>query len=321
MVMAQSLFMTLRARWPDCDIDVLAPAWSRPVLARMPEVRETVEMPLGHGALAWGTRRRLGKSLASKAYSHAIVIPRSFKSALVPFHAGIPVRTGYRGEFRYGLVNDIRPLDKGVLTQTVQRFVSLGLPPDAPLPPQVANPALRVDADNQARLLREIGAEAGRPAVAMMPGAEYGPAKCWPLESFRDSAIELEKLGFQVWIMGSGKDRPAGEAIRQGLAPSVQNLCGKTRLEDAIDLLAATRAAITNDSGLMHVAAAVGTQVHALYGSSTPDFTPPLTSNRVVHYLRLECSPCFERDCPLGHLDCLRKIAADQVLANFRDLV
>jgi len=320
MVMAQSLFMTLRARWPGCDIDVLAPAWSRPVLARMPEVRETVEMPLGHGDLAWGTRLRLGRSLVSRAYSHAIVIPRSFKSALVPFHAGIPVRTGYRGEFRYGLINDIRPLDKGVLTQTVQRFVSLGLPPDAPLPPQVANPALRVDAENQARLLREIGAEADRPAVALMPGAEYGPAKCWPLESFRDSAMELEQLGFQVWIMGSDKDQAAGEAIRRGLPPSVQNLCGKTRLEDAIDLLAATRAAITNDSGLMHIAAAVGTQVHALYGSSTPDFTPPLTSNRVVHYLRLECSPCFERECPLGHLDCLRKIAADQVLANFQDL-
>jgi len=316
--MAQSLFMALRARWPDCRIDVLAPGWSRPVLARMPEIRDTVEMPLGHGALGWGIRRRLGKSLAAAHYTRAIVIPRSFKSALVPFHAGIPIRTGYRGEFRYGLLNDVRPLDKNLLTQTVQRFVSLGLPPDAQLPPRVANPALRVDRDNQARLLQGIGAQPGQPAVAMMPGAEYGPAKCWPLEYFRATAKALEAMGFLVWILGSGKDAAAGEAISQGLPGSVQNLCGKTRLEDAIDLLAASHAAITNDSGLMHVAAAVGTQVIAVYGSSTPDFTPPLTAKRVVHYLRLECSPCFQRNCPLGHLNCLKQITPGQLLESFK---
>lgn len=317
MVMAQSLFMALRQRWPDCLIDVLAPGWSRPVLARMPQVRRTVEMPLTHGQWDWNTRRRLGRGLRAEDYTRAIVIPRSFKSALAPFHAAIPVRTGFRGEFRYGLLNDIRPLDKRVLTQTVQRFVALGLPAGAALPPLVTRPSLRVDPLNQRAVLQQLGLDAGRPAVAMMPGAEYGPAKCWPLEHFASAAATLQERGYQVWVLGSEKDRHAGQAISGGLPGAVRNLCGRTRLEDAIDLLAHCGAAITNDSGLMHVAAAVGTRVIAVYGSSTPDFTPPLTDRVRVHYLRLECSPCFQRQCPLGHLDCLRKISAENVLEDF----
>ena len=318
MVMAQSLFMRLHQRHPGCTIDVLAPAWSHPILQRMPEVNQALELPLGHGQLGLKTRWQLGKSLVGQGYTQAIVLPRSWKSALVPFAAGIPQRTGFLGEQRYFLLNDRRPLNKQSLDQTVKRFVALGLAqgeqPDWGDPASIPQPQLRVDPINQQRLVAELGLDLSRPAVALMPGAEYGPAKQWPLDSFRELAQQLVYQGRQVWVLGSAKDQAAGQHIAQGQeggpgqSSFVFNLGGRTQLADAVDLLALTQQAVTNDSGLMHVAAAVGTQVHAIYGSSSPRYTPPLTANKVVHYLGLECSPCFKRTCPLGHLNCLRGI-------------
>jgi len=311
MVMAQSLFMTLRREHPGCPIDVVAPAWSEPLLARMPEVRRAVPLPVGHGELSLGTRYRTGRALRAENYTHAIVLPRSLKAALLPFFAKVPVRTGYRGEMRYGLINDMRPLDRSVLTRTVERFVALGLPPGTSLPPPVAHPSLITDEGNRADLLDKLDLDTGRPVVAMMPGAEYGPAKCWPLAHFAALAGELTGRGYQVWLLGSEKDRPAAETIGQDTGHAARNLCGQTRLEDTVDLLSCCSAAVTNDSGLMHVAAAVGCPIIAVYGSSTPDYTPPLSERAEVLYRRLECSPCFERRCPYGHTDCLRGITPD----------
>nr|WP_246316257.1 lipopolysaccharide heptosyltransferase II [Tepidicella baoligensis] len=312
MVMAQSLFKLLKQGRPSCTIDVLAPAWSHPILERMPEVSKALELPLGHGELGLKTRWQLGKSLAQSGYTQAIVLPRSWKSALVPFAAGIPQRTGYLGEQRYFLLNDRRSLNKQVLNQTVKRFAALGLPKGQQATwlheRELPQPLLRVDVLNQQRLLAGLGLNTSRPVVAMMPGAEYGPAKQWPLDSFRTLATQLAQRGYQVWVLGSTKDQPAGQYIAQGQAGGVMNLCGRTQLADTVDLLACAQHAVTNDSGLMHVAAAVGTRVHAIYGSSSPEFTPPLTENKVVHYLGLPCSPCFKRTCPLGHLECLRGI-------------
>lgn len=312
MVMAQSLFKLLKQGRPSCTIDVLAPAWSHPILERMPEVSKALELPLGHGELGLKTRWQLGKSLAQSGYTQAIVLPRSWKSALVPFAAGIPQRTGYLGEQRYFLLNDRRSLNKQVLNQTVKRFAALGLPKGQQATwlheRELPQPLLRVDVLNQQRLLAGLGLNTSRPVVAMMPGAEYGPAKQWPLDSFRTLATQLAQRGYQVWVLGSTKDQPAGQYIAQGQAGGVMNLCGRTQLVDTVDLLACAQHAVTNDSGLMHVAAAVGTRVHAIYGSSSPEFTPPLTENKVVHYLGLPCSPCFKRTCPLGHLECLRGI-------------
>lgn len=313
MVMAQSLFKLLHQRFPGTAIDVLAPDWSLPVLQRMPEVRKSIPVPVRHGELAIGKRWRLGRSLSGERYSRAIVLPRSLKAALVPWFASIPRRTGFRGEMRFGLVNDMRPMDTAVLDQTVKRFVALGLEVGEPLPP-LDFPELSISADNQRAVMLKLGLDSRRPAVALMPGAEYGPAKCWPLEYFATLAGKLEADGLAVWVLGSERDREAGERIAsEGKAI---NLCGQTGLADAIDLLAYCRAAVSNDSGLMHVAAAAGTDVVALYGSSTPDYTPPLTSRKKVHYLALECSPCFERHCPLGHLRCLRDIEPDAVYAS-----
>lgn len=312
MVMAQSLFMTLK-RGGECAIDVLAPAWSLPILARMPEVRRGVVMPLGHGEFGLAARWKLGRALAAEAYDQAIVLPGSLKSALAPLFAGIARRTGFRGEMRYGLLNDLRTLDELALPMTVQRFVALGRPAGAPLPEPFPYPRLHADPDNQTDLRQRLGLAADRPAVAFMPGAEYGPAKQWPLPHFAALGRELTGRGYQVWVMGGPKDHEAAETIAAD-NPGVHNLAGRTQLGDAVDLLALAAAAVSNDSGLMHVAAALDVPLVAIYGSSSPEHTPPLSQKVAIRSLRLECSPCFERTCPLGHTRCLVDITPASVV-------
>jgi heptosyltransferase-2 len=316
MVMAQALFRVLQDRRPGVRIDVLAPEWSLPVIARMPEVRQALPLAVGHGELALAKRRRLGRELRAGGYDQAIVLPRSMKSALVPWFAAIPRRTGFVGEMRFGLINDRRPFDPEVLDQTVKRFVFLGLRQDESLP-AIPNPQLSISVDNQRAVMEKLGIDSERPVVAMMPGAEYGPAKCWPPGHFAALAGLLDADGYAVWILGSERDRAAGEQIAGGSA--AVNLCGQTSIADAIDLLAYCRHAVSNDSGLMHVAAAAGTSVVAIYGSSSPAYTPPLTERHVIHYLALECSPCFERQCPLGHLRCLRDVLPQAVRRSMQN--
>jgi lipopolysaccharide heptosyltransferase II len=314
MVMAQSLFIALKQRLPDSEIDVLAPPWSKPLLARMPQLRSSILMPLGHGDFGWGARRRLGRLLSGR-YDWAMVLPRSWKSALVPFLAGIPRRTGYRGEWRYGLINDMRPLDKDKLTQTVQRYVALGLEHDAPLPPEdIPKPQLQVNPKNQSAQLQRLALNRDAPIVALMPGAEYGPTKRWPVERYGELAKKVLACGKQVWVFGSAREQSLGEEITHIAGERVVNLCGSTRLEDVVDLLSLAETAVTNDSGLMHMAAAVGVKLVVIYGSSTPDYTPPLSDKAQIVYLRLDCSPCFKRECPLKHLNCLKQITVDDVL-------
>jgi heptosyltransferase-2 len=315
MVMAQSLFMTLKAQRPDRAIDILAPGWSLPLIARMGEVRAGIEMPLGHGEFDLKLRRRLGHALRDAGYGQAIVLPRSFKSALAPFFARIPRRTGYRGELRYGLLNDIRPLDEGLLPRTVDRFVALGGEPGAPLPPPIPLPRLRVDPARQQALIETLGLTEDRahPCIALMPGAEYGPAKQWP--GFGALAAQLVAAGRRVWIFGSPKEEALGAAIAAQAGAGARNLCGRTALADAVDLIGLCRAAVSNDSGLMHIAAATGVPLVAIYGSSTPEYTPPLTQTAAILWRRLPCSPCFARNCPLGHTDCLHGIPPAEILA------
>lgn len=311
MVMTQALLKTLKRQSPACEIDVLGPAWSAPIIHRMPEARRALVLDVAHGEFALGTRRRFGRALKGQ-YDRAIVLPRSIKSALVPWFAGIPTRVGFTGEQRYGLLNQRRTLDKSVLDQTVKRFVSLGLPAEVAYPPaELPFPALQVDADNQAALAERFEFATHqldtRPLIAMMPGAEYGPAKQWPLDHFHALAAQLVAKGYGILVLGGAKDQAAGDTV-VGDLPHALNLCGKTRLEDAIDLLGRCEQAVSNDSGLMHVAAAVGIHVQALYGSSSPHYTPPLTDNADIHWLALDCSPCFKRTCPLGHTHCLKHL-------------
>ena len=312
MVMAQSLFKALHANAPDTPIDVLAPGWSLPLLARMPEVRQGVEMPLGHGRLGLTERWRLGRSLRGR-YSQAILLPNSWKSAIVPYAARIPRRTGWLGEMRHGLLNDIRRLDRQRYPMTVQRFVALAGAADAPLP-AIQPPRLQVrDADVQAAA-RALGANksATRRVLALCPGAEYGPAKQWPTVHFAELGRQMARQGWDLWLFGSEKDR----AVCEGIAATcrvVTNLAGRTTLEQAVDLMSLADAVVSNDSGLMHVAAALERPLVALYGSSDPGFTPPLNADHEIVSLGLGCSPCFQRECPLGTTACLVDMSVAQV--------
>ena len=315
MVMAQSLFITLKKLHAGCGIDVVSPEWSLPVLERMPEVRQGIALPVMHGKFDFSVRYRLGHSLRARNYSHAIILPRSWKSALVPYFAAVPVRTGYKGEMRYGLLNDVRRLDATVLTQTVQRYVAHAYQPSdySVAPPEVPYPELHSDKQNTGRLLDDLGLKLDKPVIGMMPGAEYGPAKQWPIEYFAQLATMLTDAGYQVWIFGSEKENNMAKEIVQNATSDKYNLCGKTELVDVIDLIACAEQVVTNDSGLMHVAAAMDVKVNAMYGSSTPEYTPPLTDSAEIFYKHLSCSPCFDRYCRFQHYQCLTNIEPREV--------
>jgi heptosyltransferase-2 len=304
MVMAQSLFIALRQIHPGAVIDVMAPAWAAPLVGRMPEVRTRIDAPFSRKKLELGLRRRIGRSLKGR-YDQAFVMQGSWKSALVPFFAGIPRRTGHRREMRYGLINDIVPLPDTLKRRTAQAFFGLARGGT------FQSPRLAVDDENQKALLARHGLS-DEGFVALMPGAEFGPAKRWPSEKYAAFARRMMEEGLQVALFGSANDKPVTTEIAR-LAPGAIDLAGATRLEDAIDLIAAARLAVSNDSGLMHIAAAVSTPVVAVYGSTSPENTPPLSDQRELVWLHLDCSPCHQRICPLGHLDCLNKLDVDRV--------
>lgn len=309
MILAQSLFLRLRQTNADAVIDVLAPGWTLPIVRRMPEVRNVIESPFAHGELALGKRLRLAQALRQEAYDQSIVLPNSFKSALVPFFAGVRRRSGYRGEFRYGLLNDLSILDKARLPRMVDRFVALadGAVGDPPLPRLIHS-----ESGRQATLAALNICSAG-PIAALCIGAEFGPAKRWPAEHFAALARILARAGWQCWLVGSSKDQTiAAEVVRQSQRTAL-DLCGKTTLDQAVDILASADAVVANDSGLMHVAAALNKPLIALYGSSSPAFTPPLSANAIIMQLEIPCSPCFARECPLGHFKCMRELAPEDV--------
>ena len=319
MVMAQSLFITLKQQYPHSQIDVLAPSWSLALLERMPEVNQGIAMPLGHGQFDLTTRFKLGRQLAAQHYDLSIVLPNSWKSALIPLFAGVVKRRGYLGEMRWGLLNQARKLDKRLLTMTVQRFVALALPPGSPLPPEYPFPRLTVSAQQQHQLRQQFQLNIDSKILALCPGAEYGPAKRWPVEHFARVAQAKIRQGWQVWILGSEKDRAVAEQIDRLAEHQCRNFAGVTQLGEAVDLLSLADVVVSNDSGLMHVAAALDKKLIALYGSSDPHFTPPLHPQARIISLQLPCAPCFKRECPLGHTRCLNDITAEQVLAVFGD--
>jgi heptosyltransferase II len=315
-IMAQPLFARLRDRSPGLQIDALAPRWVAPVLRRMPEISTVLDSPFNHGELSLKARWRLGRELGKQAYDQAYILPNSLKSALVPFMAGIPSRVGFTGEARIGLINRRHTLDKQALPLMIERFMQLAEMPGTPPQQPISHPLLRSTAQDQQKTLDELRLSKPERVVAFCPGAEYGPAKRWPARHFAELAQQLGDLGYRIWLFGSPKDRPIADEIA-ALAPGrCENLCGTTSLEQAIDLLALCDLAVCNDSGLMHVAAAVQRPIVALYGSSSPGFTPPLSDQADILSLKLDCSPCFKRECPLSHLDCLNKLTPAQVLAT-----
>lgn len=317
MVMAQSLFRHMHDLNPNVVIDVLALDWTRELLERMPEVSQAIVMPIGHGELALSKRRQLGKSLKTKNYQQAIVLPNSFKSALIPFFAKIPLRTGWRGEARSWLLNDCRVLDKQQYPLMVERFAALGFPANTVLPKPLLNPALRVSTEIKT-VVDKFELDTKRAITIFCPGAEFGPSKKWPETHFAHLADSLIQEGKQIWLMGSKNDAQTATSIIDTIKPEhkkhIVSLAGLTSIGEAIDLMSLAHTVISNDSGLMHIAAALDKALIVIYGSTSPEFTPPLTDRVEILNLNLSCSPCFKRECPLQHHDCLNKLSPLAVL-------
>lgn len=362
MVMAHTLVSLLKGRHPPAEIHLLAPPATAPLGQRMPGVDAVHELAVGHGELGIARRRRLARKMRALDFDTAYVLPNSFKSALIPWWAGIRRRTGWHGEARYGVLNDRRRLDAGRYPRMIDRFMALALPEGEPLPESWPRPQLRVDENNRRSAIERLDLDPacsraserplgecldldddpdrngdvdenveplrsesldrddepdlklGRPVLALCPGAEYGEAKRWPAARFAAVAKDRMRRGHAVWLLGSAADtKVAGEIA--AAAPGAMDLTGRTSLLDAVDLLSLAEAVVTNDSGLMHIACALGRRVIAVYGSTSPEFTPPLGSLTTVIENELDCRPCFQRQCPLVHLNCLRGIAPERVIA------
>ena len=315
-LLSQPLLTLLKQRVPEAMIDVLGPGWALPIFRRMPEVNETIESPFAHGEFALRKRLKIGRSVRARHYDRAYVLPNSFKSALVPLFARIPERIGFVGEARHWLLTDARRLDERALPLMVQRFAHLAAPRGSALDGALPNPRLQVEPVERDHLMAQLGLVRPSRLICFCPGAEYGPAKRWPPHYFGELAAALHAEGRTVWIVGSSKERDMGEAIRERSAGVAVNLCGRTTLDQALVVLSGADLVVTNDSGLMHVAAALDRPMVALYGSSSPAFTPPLSRRAQILKLDVPCSPCFERTCPLGHFDCMMKLMPARVLAE-----
>ena len=312
-MLMQPMLLRLKQHFPDCQIDVLAPPWTTALLHQIPEVNEVIVNPFPHGALQLGARYRLGKQLHAKGYDAAYVLPNSFKSALVPFFAGIPQRIGFVGELRYGLLNDARKLDKQLLPLMVERFAYLTEAPNTTLQRPVPQPRLQVSDEQRVAILAKLGLPSSHPIAVFCPGAEYGPAKRWPTEYFAELAQRLSAKGYAVWLVGSPKDKAVGDEIVALGDEQCRNLCGLTDLSDAIALLSCADLVVSNDSGLMHIAAALDRPMLAIFGSSSPQFTPPLSAHAQVVKIDIACSPCFKRECPLGHFNCMKLVTPESI--------
>jgi len=321
--MAQSLLTLLRHQLPDAHITVMAPAWSRALLERMQEVDASIESPFGHGDLKLIARWKLGRQLAGR-FDTAYILPNSFKSALVPFFARIPRRVGWQGELRNLLLTDCRKLDASQYPLMVERFVALAVDRSERLP-VFERPALQTNPGQAAATATMLGIERTEQVLALCPGAEFGDAKQWPVQHYARLSDIVIKAGWQVWILGSPNDREAGNQVVSSVSESNRSSCfdltGKTSLDQVIDLLSLASATVSNDSGLMHIAAAVGSPLVALYGSTSPGFTPPLADRVKSLTTDIACRPCFKRQCPLGHKRCLTEITPEGVYSSLQDLL
>ena len=323
-VMAQPLLRRLKELHPGRPIDVLAPKWVAPVWEAMPEVAEVMETPFRHGALQLGERRKFARQLATRGYADSYVLPNTLKYALIPWMANIPRRVGYKGEMRYGLVNVMHHDERSAPRPMAQFYAALADAPvrNLPRPDKLPQPRMEVDAQESAQAIRRMGMDENVRYLVFAPGAEFGPAKRWPTARYAELArmVQQSHPGVEILLLGSGKDKDVCDEIVQA-APGARNLAGITSLREAIALIARANAVVTNDSGLMHIAAALGRPLVAVYGPTDPRHTPPLSDLARVLWLHLDCAPCQKRECPLGHHNCMRGISADMVWEPLRPMM
>ena len=323
-VMAQSLYIQLKKEVPDCNIDVVSPPWTVSIMERMPQVSRNIVSPFLHGDIKLISRNRFGKSLKKFNYDRSIILTNSFKSALVPYFAKIPIRTGWLGEFRYGLLNDIRKLDPTKNHLMVEKFVSLSLQDNNYFLESLDFPLLTIDLVNQKNVLSKLSIDSSLRSLAICPGAEFGPAKQWPPEYYAEVARAYIDRGWNILCLGSPNDQETGVQIEsfQNLNKENKfyNLIGQTSLIDAIDILGLCDRVVTNDSGLMHIAAAVGTPLVALYGPSSPAYTPPLIDNKKILRKMEGYEKKREGDLDRGYHQSLMAIKPTEVINALEEL-
>lgn len=316
MVMAQSLFRLIKNREPHSLIDVLAPKHCQAILEAMPEVSNAINLPFTHGQFLFSKRKAFGRTLTKDSYTDSIILPNSWKSALIPYFAKIPTRTGFKGESRYLLLNDCRKLNKNALPMMIQRFCTLGVPAGEPLSPSLPKPRLVLPQTWMSDTKSTFNLALEKPVLTLCPGAEFGPAKQWPARHYAEVAKYYLQLGWDVWLLGAKGDQACTSEIAS-LASGVSDYAGLTSLEQAMALIALSSRLVTNDSGLMHIAAALNIPLVAVYGSTSPLFTPPLSDNSSTIGIDLACRPCFKRQCPKKgdlHLKCLNDLEPSSVI-------
>ncbi len=322
-VMAQPLLQQLRLQHPHSPIDVLAPPSVAPVWRAMAEVAEVLETPFRHGALQLRERWRYARVLRARGYASAYVLPNTLKYALIPWLAGIARRVGYKGEMRHGLIN-VMHHDTVPPRAMVAFYAALAQAPQAPLHTSLPRPRLGANAAQIAQVCARVGIDQARALVVFAPGAEFGPAKRWPPEHFAAlaRAILADNPQAQIALLGSPKDGVVcGEIAAQLAHAGVFELAGKTSLQEAIALIAQASAVVSNDSGLLHIASGLNRPVVALYGPTDPDHAPPFSDLARSISLRLECAPCRQRECPLGHQKCMRDMPSDMVWQQLQPLL
>ena len=317
-VMAQPLLQLLRKQSPQRSIDVLAPSWVAPVWRAMAEVDTVIEAPFRHGRLQLRERWSFAQTLRRNGYADAYVLPNTLKFALIPWLAGIAKRVGYVGEMRYGLLNVLHRHDKKSPLPMVQFYAALaGLGDRIAVP----RPILTVSGNQIEAALTATGLESAARVIVFAPGAEFGSAKRWPTTHFAGLALMIAQNdpAVRVVILGSAKDREVGDEI-VARASAVINLAGTTSLSEAIALIAHADAVVSNDSGLLHIASALNRKIVAIYGPTDPLHAPPFSDASASLFLGLDCAPCRQRECPLGHHRCMQEIAPQRVLQAMQSL-
>ena len=328
-VSTQPLLANLKVLYPDSKIDILASNWVAPVYRACSEVHEVIEAKFEHKKLQWNLRKEIAKEIEAKNYQACFVLPNSFKSALIPWLANIPFRIGYRGELRFGLINlALDNPSKVNRPPMVEHYLVLSqlLKDDESIPLDKFVPKLNVSGAAKQQVGQKLqDANINRDSIyAICPGAEYGPSKRWPTEYFAVLAQQLIKQNSnnQIILLGGKNDYSLAQEItsQSKLVSNIHNWCGNTSLDEAIALIGMSKAMVSNDSGLMHIAAALQIPQVAIFGSSDPGHTPPLSDRAKIMWLNMSCSPCHKRVCPLGHLRCLKDILPEQVLATLNTL-